>query len=187
VYIDDLSAPPSGKAKLRIVPTQPSVDVYAAPSTTPNQPPTVSAASVGLSLAGAGKPALFSGISFALATPYADVPAGVYDVEVRTAGTGQLLLTGQNWPVLAGTVATLVVLAGPSGPTLEVLRDAAGSVSSASGGLATGAGGMARRSTSGSRWAAVVVLGAMLLLATTILGRRIRLAGRRPLDPPGRA
>jgi Domain of unknown function (DUF4397) len=190
VYVDDLSAPPSGRAKLRIVPTlsgQPSVNVYAAPSTTPNQPPTVSAANVGLSLAGAGKPALFNSVTFALATPYADVPAGVYDVEVRAAGTGQLLLTGQNWPVLAGTVATLVVLTGPSGPTLEVLRDAAGALSSPTGGLATGAGGMAGRSASGSPWPAAIVLGLMVLLVATVLGRRIRVAGRHPVDPLGRA
>jgi Domain of unknown function (DUF4397) len=192
VYVDDLSAPTAGHAKLRIIPTlsdQPSVNVYAAPSPTPNQPPTV-AANVDLSLAGAGTPALFSRVTFGLATPYADVPAGTYNVEVRAAASGQLLLTGQNWPVLAGTVASLVVLPSQSGPTLEVLRDAAGTGSLPAGGAATGAGGMARRSSPMPVWPAVAVLGFMSLVLASRRGRRTLLAGRpggrRHPDPLGR-
>jgi hypothetical protein len=188
VYVDDLSAPTAGHAKLRIIPTlsnQPSVNVYAAPSPTPNQPPTV-ASNVDLSLAGAGKPALFSSITFGVATPYADVPAGTYDVEVRAASSGQLLLTGQNWPVLAGTVASLVVLPSQSGPTLEVLRDAAGTGSLPAGGMATGAGGMAPRSSPLPVWPAAAALGFLAVVLASTRGGRMLLARRSRQDALGR-
>jgi hypothetical protein len=189
VYRDDLGAPPSGQAKLRIIPTiagQASVDVFAAPSPTPTQPPTVSDVNVGLSLVGADKPPLFGGAAFGVATPYTAVPAGVYDVEVRTAASTQVLLTGHNWPVLAGTVASIVVLTGPSGPTLEVLRDAAGATATPSGGLATGAGGMADRPGGRPLWPLVAGLGTLVLTLMAVIARR-SIAGRRPWIPSGRA
>jgi Domain of unknown function (DUF4397) len=178
VFQDDLAAPPSGQAKLRIIAaimSTPNLDVYAAPSSNPHQSPSVSTVNAGISLAASGKPVLFGDAPFGSATHYATVPSGVYDVEVRATAGGQLLLIGQNWPILAGTVATLVVLTGPAGPTLEVLRDAQGSTTTAmpAGGLKTGAGGMAgRQGRHRADWAALAAIVALGLTAVTVTRRR---------------
>jgi hypothetical protein len=120
-----------------------------------------------------------------VATQYATVPAGSYDVEVLSATTGAVLLTGENWPVMAGTVATIVVLAGPAGPTLEVLRDAAGAVTMPQGGLATGEGGMAPKPARAPAWP--VLAGLVLVALTAVTVRRRHPVVSRPSNPLGRA
>jgi sortase (surface protein transpeptidase) len=110
------------------------------------------------------------------ASPYLDVRAGVYNVEFTNARTGVAVLSGKNWPVSAGTVASLVVLQGTSGPTLEVLKDAVGAASLPAGGMQTGAGGMALRAqATSSGWLGVELgLVVVVALATIILVRRAR-------------
>jgi sortase (surface protein transpeptidase) len=53
------------------------------------------------------------------------------------------VVSGSDWPVRAGTIASLVVLQSTTGPTLEALSDAAGSASAPKGGMQTGFGGAA--------------------------------------------
>jgi hypothetical protein len=61
------------------------------------------------------------------------------------AGTGgKTVITGKNWPVAAGTVASIVVLHTVHAATLEVLSDAAGVTASPAGAPQTGFGGAAK-------------------------------------------
>ena len=95
VYSDDISAPASGKAKVRVVhaaPEVPAVDV-----------------------AVAGGPTLFSGAAFPQATPYAEVAGGSYNLEVRAAGTQNALLKGTQ-AVQAGSVYTVAAIGGAGKP-----------------------------------------------------------------------
>jgi hypothetical protein len=139
VYQDDLSPPPPGTAKVRVIHTiggVPAVDVFVSPAAAGGSAPA--------SLTAASTPA-FAALPFGGASPYADLPAGSYDVELRVAGSSQVLLSAHSWPVQANTVASIVVLSPPQGVTIEVLRDAAGATATPVGAMATGAGGTARR------------------------------------------
>jgi hypothetical protein len=145
VYQDDLSPPPPRNAKVRVVQAVGNVgavDVFVLPT----RSAAAISSNVNLSMAG---PPVFTAVRLGSASPYADLPAGSYDVEFRAAGTTQVVLTAHNWPVEAGTVATVVVFSGPQGPTLEVLRDAAGTAAVPQGAMATGGGGMAHRGHGG--------------------------------------
>jgi hypothetical protein len=144
VYQDDLSPPPPRDAKVRVVQAVTNVaalDVFVLPTRS-----TGATSSVSLNTSG---PPAFNSVRLGSASPYANLPAGSYDVEFRAAGTTQVVLTAHNWPVEAGTVATVVVFSGPQGPTLEVLRDAAGTAAVPQGAMATGGGGMAHRGHGG--------------------------------------
>ena len=168
VYQDDLSAPPAGHAKVRIIHTVgsvPAVDVFVAPAAQPGVTPAA---------APADPAPVFSALAFGSASPYADVPAGSYDVQLRATGTGQAVLSAHSWPVEAGTVASIVVFSGPQGVTLEVLRDAAGAAAMPAGGMATGAGGMAHRPANARTPA--VALGIAMLTAGAFLTIRFRRA-----------
>jgi hypothetical protein len=145
VYQDDLSPPPPRNAKVRVVQAVSNVaavDVFVVPARS------TGATSSNVSISTTGPPA-FSAVPLGSASPYADLPAGSYDVEFRAAGTTQIVLSAHNWPVEAGTVASVVVFSGPQGPTLEVLRDAAGTAAVPQGAMATGGGGMAHRGHGG--------------------------------------
>jgi hypothetical protein len=78
------------------------------------------------------------------------------------------------------------VLPAQSGPTLEVLRDAAGTAALPAGGMATGAGGTAGRSSPMPVWAVVAALGFMAVVLASVRGRRVRTAGQQRRDPLGR-
>lgn len=93
VYEDDLSAPAEGNAKLRAVhavPDAPAVDIVPA-----------------------GGDALVEGLEFPNASPYAEVPAGSYTINVNAAGTEDTLISadaavesGTNYSAFAvGTAA----------------------------------------------------------------------------------
>jgi hypothetical protein len=174
VYQDDLASPPAGQARLRVIPTietVPTVDVFAAPSDPKSAPASVEKSTT--ALVPAGTAPLFSGAAFAAATPYATVPANHYDVQVTPTGGGQPVVTGRNWPVMAGTVVSIVVLMGPSSsPTIEVVRDAAGAITTPSGGLRTGFGGAAHHATSRTVIWLQSVAAAALLGAALVLVRR---------------
>jgi hypothetical protein len=129
-------------------------------------------------------PPVFAGLGYGSASPYAKVPAGSYDVQVRASGTGQIVLSAHSWPVQAGTVASVVVLSGAKGVALAVVRDAAGAAAVPSGGMATGAGGLARQGP-GSSGTSVglllfVGLGIVAMLAGfSVVGRGSRKLVRR--------
>lgn len=126
VYVDDLSAPTSGKAKVRVIHAAsevPAVDV-----------------------AVAGGPTLFSGVSYPNATRYAEVAAGSYHLEVRPAGSQNAVLSATQ-AVTAGNIYTIAAIGGAGkSPELLPVVDSAGMAQPPTGGAATGAGGTARDS-----------------------------------------
>lgn len=87
VLTDDLTAPASGKAHVRFVhlsPDAPAVDV-----------------------AVTGGPILFANQSFKGFTPFTPVDAGTYDLEVRAAGTGTVVLSVPGVALAAGRIYTV--------------------------------------------------------------------------------
>jgi hypothetical protein len=124
VLKDDFTAPPAGKAKLR------GIDA------SPQSPP--------IDIAIAGGPVLFRNLTFPEATPFATVEAGSMALEVRMAGTEQVVFKSGARPLPAGAILTVAGTVSPSG-TIEVLPilDAAGAGATPRGGIATGAGGTA--------------------------------------------
>jgi hypothetical protein len=123
MFGDDLSAPASGKAKVRVIhaaPEVPAVDV-----------------------AVEGGPTLFEGAEFPSATDYAEVDAGTYPVRVKAAGGDDVLLEA-NLPVKAGTISSVAAIGG-AGKDVRLLpiADATGTGQAPHGGIATGAGGTA--------------------------------------------
>ncbi|HEX2375414.1 MAG TPA: DUF4397 domain-containing protein [Actinomycetota bacterium] len=123
IFADDLSAPASGKAKLRVIhaaPEVPAVDV-----------------------AVEGGPTLFQGAEFPSATDYAEVAAGTYPVQVKAAGGDDVLLEA-SLPVKAGTIYSVAAIGG-AGKDVRLLPivDATGTGQAPHGGIATGAGGTA--------------------------------------------
>jgi uncharacterized protein (TIGR03382 family) len=152
-YNDDLSAAGPGQAKVRVIQTVASVPAVkvvltAAPAVTTDAV-RVGATSVAASAVNAASPASATAgvidvpaVAFGSASAYLPVAAGTYQVVVQDS-TGQTLIHGVNWPVLAGTVASIVVIQAAGGPTLEVIRDAAGASAVPMGGPATGYGGAA--------------------------------------------
>jgi hypothetical protein len=181
VFQDDLSAPPSREAKVRIVQAVPGVaaiDAFVAPagsSGASGTSATSGASSLDVSATLPGPPA-FSRVPLGAASPYVDLPAGSYDVQFRAAGSTQVVLSAHNWPVASGTVATVVVFNGPQGVTLEVLRDAAGPAAIPDGAMATGGGGLAHRHAGGLPivvWALPIIV-AGVAVASWTFGRARR-------------
>jgi hypothetical protein len=135
-WTDDLSAAPAGQAKVRLIDTATGE----------------SRLTVHLDVAGAHTTASVSGraptdpsisnVDYGAASPYIDVNAGTYSVDIKNQ-SGKTVVNGHGWPVGAGTVASLVVVRSTAGPTLEVLRDAAGPTTTPTGAAETGFGGMA--------------------------------------------
>jgi Domain of unknown function (DUF4397) len=124
VLKDDFTAPPPGKAKLR------GIDA------SPQSPP--------IDIAIAGGPVLFRNLTFPEATPFATVEAGSVALEVRRAGTEEVVFKSGARPLPAGAILTVAGTVSPTG-TIEVLPilDAAGAGATPRGGIATGAGGTA--------------------------------------------
>ena len=108
------------------------------------------------------------------ATGYADVPSGIWHVNVFSATTGHLLAGSLPVVVPAGGVESLVLLDPPNGPVrLELLSDAQGSAAMPSAAPQTGFGGTAPRSHVGNSvvLAIVAVVGTGLAL---VARRRVR-------------
>jgi LPXTG-site transpeptidase (sortase) family protein len=168
-FADNLAGPPLGDAKVRVIDTLSTVPTLAGsltPVATPDDAPRA--------------PFLVPGTPEGHASPYLDVPAGMFDVRFTNASSGATVLTGTNWPVGAATVASIVVLKGGSGPTLEVLKDAVGATTLPAGGVDTGAGGMAlprvpRQPGSTELGLTLVVA---LMVGAAILARRGQKPGR---------
>ncbi len=164
-FTDNLSEPPAGDAKVRYIDTLSSVPSLSGSLTPVPDPPAPTAVAV---------PATPEG----QASPYVDVHAGAYNVAFTNARTGAIVLTGKDWPVTAGTVASLIVLQGTDAPTLEVIKDAVGAATTPVGGMQTGAGGMALRASGRGFGGLGLEIGLVFALvgvvATGLLTRRHR-------------
>jgi Domain of unknown function (DUF4397) len=145
IFGDDLSAPASGRAKVRVIhaaPEVPAVDV-----------------------AVEGGPTLFEGVEFPSATDDAEVDAGTYPVQVKAAGGDDVLLEA-SLPIKAGTVYSVAAVGG-AGKDVELLPivDATGAGQAPHGGIATGAGGTAPAGTAVPGVSLVLAGAAVLALA----------------------
>lgn len=159
-YTDDLTDPPAGQARVRVVHAvtgTAGVDVYVTP-----KGQTVST-----------KPA-FSDIGFNTASPYANLAAGTYNVEIHATGDTKAVLMATSWPAVQDSVASVVVFPTDKGVTVEVLRDDEGRTM------------MGNNSSSlaftGSHDTHRPILLASLLL---VLGAGFMALGRRRRPPPG--
>ena len=105
VYTDDLAAPAAGKARIRVIhatPSAPSVDV-----------------------AVKGGAVLFPALAFGTASPYTEVAAGSYEIEVREAGKTAALLTKPVTLQSGGVYTVAAVPAANGGPNLRGFIDVA--------------------------------------------------------------
>lgn len=133
---DNLSAPPTGEAKVRIIQSAPNLGAVSASltplATTPS--PAVQSAVTAIQI---------PNIAFASASAYTPLASGTYQLVVNHPGSSQVLVSGDNLPVSAGAVVSVVVLGASTGPTIEVLSDAIGAAALPVGGMQTGEGGTA--------------------------------------------
>jgi hypothetical protein len=138
---DDLTAPASGQAEVRVVALDDAAATLQA-SLTP--------------MAGT-TPVSFGPITYGTAAGYQSVGAGTYNLSV-TSSSGAPLIAGTDWPVAAGSVASIVVATSAGKPTIEVLRDAVGASVLPMGAAQTGFGGTADWGQGGERWWSWVAL-----------------------------
>jgi hypothetical protein len=101
-------------------------------------------------------------VGYKQVSPYVPIVGGIYQVEVK-APNGAVVAEAHDWSAVAGTVISIVVVEATSGPTLEILSDAAGTSAAPVGAMQTGFGGTAPR-TNLARVAMVPVAIALLLL-----------------------
>src|SRR5919107_350572 len=127
VYEDDLRSPASGNAKVRVV--------HASPDAGP------------VDVIPRGGEALVSGLAFPEASPYAEVPAGSYTLDVNAAGTKKTALTVPDATLASGGVYSAFAVGTVFADSLNVLlvQDNAGT--SASSASATASASAAASST----------------------------------------
>jgi len=108
VYQDDLTPPAQGNSKLRVV--------HASPDAGP------------VDVVPAGGAPLVSGLQFPNASPYAQVPAGTYTLNVNAAGTNTTAISVPNATVASGGVysAFAVGTASAGSPNVILVQDNAG-------------------------------------------------------------
>jgi hypothetical protein len=113
VYQDDLSRPASGNAKVRVV--------HASPDAGP------------VDVVPRGGDPLVSGLAFPDASPYAEVPAGIYTLDVNAAGTNKTALTVPDATLASGGVYSAFAVGTVFADSLNVLlvQDNAGTSASA--------------------------------------------------------
>jgi hypothetical protein len=154
---DDMSRPGTSRSKVRLIqaiPGEGAVDLVS------------------------GGDVLISGARFPSASDYREVPAGSVDVEVRKAGSGEVLAKADNLRLPSGSISSLVAVGG-IGEKLELLdiRDAAAAVAAA-GGVATGAGGTSTSSSPGGRrFALFLLVGGGLAAAAGFVVQQRRSSG----------
>jgi hypothetical protein len=154
VFTDDLAPPAAGHANVRVIHT-----ILGAPPVT-TQLKAVSA--------GSTTPVVnLHAVGFAQASPYVSVDAGTFQVVVK-GPNGAVVTQGQNWTVSAGTVVSIVIVEASSGPTLEILSDAAGTGATPNGAMQTGFGGTAPKPAIGN--IAMLSAGIALLLLVLLAG-----------------
>src|SRR5918995_1456999 len=114
VYEDDLRSPDSGNAKLRVV--------HASPDAGP------------VDIIPRGGQALVEGLTFPEASPYAEVPARSYTLDVNAAGTNKTALTVPDAKLASGGVYSAFAVGTVYADSLNVLlvQDNAGGSASAS-------------------------------------------------------
>ena len=131
-----------------------------------------------------GGPALATDVPYPTATGYSDIAPGTYDVEVRAAGTDDVVLRVTGWTIDPGVQSSIVIVRGLDGQ-LDVapIRDAVAAPVAPDGGIQTGGGAMADvldpiqpGSSFPSSGVIFAALGAMAAIGTaaTVTGRRIR-------------
>lgn len=148
---DDFSAPPSGKAKLRIV------------NAAPQSPP--------LDIGVAGGPTVFRNVTYGMISNFETVQAGRFSIEVRAAGSPTVLFTQGASRLPAGAIITVAGTITSAGK-IEMLPilDAAGAGNLPRGGVATGAGGTAAGHA--SRLVGVPVVAGLLAIVLLAAWRR---------------
>ena len=114
VYQDDLRSPASGNAKVRVV--------HASPDAGP------------VDVVPRGGQALVSGLRFPDASPYTEVPAGTYTLDVNAAGTKKTALTVPDAKLASGGVYSAFAVGTVFADSLNVLlvQDNSGTGASAS-------------------------------------------------------
>jgi uncharacterized protein DUF4397 len=152
---DDMSRPGRSRSKVRLIqaiPGEEAVDLVT------------------------GGDVLVAGARFPSASDYQEVPAGPVDVEVRRAGSGEVLARASRLRLPSGSISSLVAVGG-IGEKLELLdiRDAATAVAPA-GGVATGAGGTSS-SPGGRRFALFLLIGGGLAAAAGFVVQQRRSSG----------
>src|SRR5918997_272398 len=101
VYEDDLRSPASANAKVRII--------HASPDAGP------------VDVVPRGGQALVAGLTFPEASPYAEVPAGTYTLDVNAAGTNQTALTVPDATLASGGVYSAFAVGTVFADSLNVL------------------------------------------------------------------
>ena len=155
VYEDDLRAPSDGNAKVRVV--------HASPDAGP------------VDVVPAGGEPLVSGLAFPEATPYTEVPADTYTLDVNAAGTNQTVLTVPAATLASGGVYSAFAVGTVYADSLQVLlvqdNAATGATASATASASASATASASDShlpdTGGSTW--LPVTAALALVASGAL------------------
>jgi hypothetical protein len=163
-FPDDLAAPTPGHANIRVIHTIPGA---------PRVNAVLTAATRSLDT-----PLILGPVGYGQASSYISVAAGMYQLKIK-ALNGATVATGNNWRVSAGDVVSVVVVETSSGPSLEILSDAASAASDPTGGVQTGFGGTAPRSNFARK--ALLPVGLALLFFLALAGL---LRGRRPYALP---
>ena len=101
VYQDDLRAPSAGNAKVRVV--------HASTDAGP------------VDVVPRGGDPLVAGLAFPEATPYAEVPAGTYTLDVNAAGTNQTALTVPDAALASGGIYSAFAVGTVYADSLDVL------------------------------------------------------------------
>jgi LPXTG-motif cell wall-anchored protein len=132
VYEDDLRAPSAGTAKVRVV--------HASPDAGP------------VDVVPRGGDPLVEGLAFPDATPYAEVPAGTYTLDVNPAGTDDAVLTVPDAALADGGVYSAFAVGTVYADSLQVLlvQDNASTSAGASASVSAIASASATASASAS-------------------------------------
>ena len=157
VLDDDLTPPPAGAARVRLL--------------------AASALGQDLTVQAVGGPTLASGAVLGQVTPYVTVPQGSWNLQITAGAT-----TGAQEVALAGgNVYTAVALDSGTQPTIKVVTDAAGAAAMPAGAAATGLGGLAAPVSPSPVGPATVLVSVLLTLGVLgIAGTRAR---RRAVSP----
>src|ERR687894_450515 len=143
VYQDDLRAPSAGNAKLSVI--------HASPDAGP------------VDVVPRGGEPLVTDLAFPEDTPYAEVPAGTYTLDVNSAGTNQTVLTVPDAALASGGVYSAFAVGTVYADSLDVLlvQDNASTEASATASASASAAASAPEhmlpDTGGSAWLPVTV------------------------------
>jgi hypothetical protein len=152
VINDDLTLPPAGKARVRVL--------------------NGSARAKNVEVNALNGPTVTNGIAFAKTTPYASVPAGKWTLQVASTAQTDLKATSAV-DIKAGDVYSLVVLDAPDGGlTLATHADAVSAAVTPSGSMETGGGGTAGSDGTGWMPLGAGAAGLALLAAAYVRHRR---------------